>query len=58
MRSHFFILVSGVRKRLKTAGHQPRNHLTPRHRGAAGKPACLMASDPQPPGEVKADVTA
>jgi len=27
-------------------------------RGATGPPACLMASDPQPPGEVKADVTA
>ena len=27
-------------------------------RGATCPPACLMASDPQPPGEVRADVTA
>ena len=27
-------------------------------RGATSPPACLMAFDPQPPGEVKANVTA
>ena len=32
--------------------------LTPERRAAVREPACLMASDPQPPGEVRADVTA
>ena len=35
----------------------PVNLAGPR-RGATSQPACLMASDPQPPGEVRADVTA
>jgi len=32
--------------------------LTATRRDATWPPACLMASDPQPPGEVRADVTA
>ena len=47
--------------RVETAKYRPAlasvNLASPR-RGATGPPACLMASDPQPPGEVRADVTA
>jgi len=33
-------------------------NLAATRRGAAWPPACLMAFDPQPPGEVEANVTA
>ena len=33
-------------------------HLTVARRAATRPPACLMAFDPQPPGEAKANVTA
>jgi hypothetical protein len=58
MRVRFLNLVPGVRKRRKTARHQTRQHLIGRRRAAVDRPACLMASDPQPPGEVRANVTA
>jgi hypothetical protein len=58
MRVRFRNLMSGVRKRRKTAGHQTRFNLTATRRAATWPPACLMAFDPQPPGEVKANVTA
>jgi hypothetical protein len=58
MRVRFRNLMPDVRKRRKTAGHQARFNLTATRRAATWPPACLMAFDPQPPGEVKANVTA
>jgi len=58
MRIRFFFLVPSVRKRLKTAGSPASENLAGPRRGATDPPACLMAFDPQPPGEVKANVTA
>jgi len=58
MRIRFFCLVPSVRKRLKTAGSPAPVNLAPRRRSTSGGPACLMAFDPQPPGEAKANVTA
>ena len=55
MRIRFCFLMPGVRKRLKTAGHQTSVHLAVGRRAAVQPPACLMASGPQPPGEVGAD---
>src|SRR5918993_6138913 len=52
----------GSRARREEAAKNRRTpdpvNLTPGRRAAVRKPACLMASDPQPPGEVRADVTA
>ena len=48
-------------RRVETAKYRQAlasEHLAGTRRGAAGPPACLMAFDPQPPGEVKANVTA
>ena len=42
----------------KTAGTPASENLAATRRGAAWPPACLMAFDPQPPGEAKANVTA
>jgi hypothetical protein len=48
-------------RRVETAKYRravaPENLANPR-RGATGSPACLMAFGPQPPGEVRANVTA
>jgi hypothetical protein len=51
------LLMSHVRREeaAKTAGHQTRKLLAIARRAAARSPACLMTSDPQPPGEVRAD---
>jgi len=48
-------------RRMETAKYRPAlasENLADTRRGAACPPACLMAFDPQPPGEVKANVTA
>src|SRR5262245_29759932 len=55
MRVRFRILMPGVRKRRKTARHQARENLTVGRRAAVRPPACLMTSDPHPPGEDEAD---
>ena len=39
MRVRFWVLMPGVRKRRKTAGHQTRKHLTPERRAAIREPA-------------------
>jgi len=48
-------------RRVETAKYRralASGNLAATRRGAAWPPACLMAFDPQPPGEVKANVTA
>ena len=58
MRVRVCFLVLRVRTRQKTAEHQPRKISRPRAEAPSWPPACLMAFGPQPPGEVKANVTA
>ena len=58
---HACLLLKSYARREEAAKNRPTPdpvNLTATRRAATWPPACLMASDPQPPGEVGADVTA